>query len=162
MLSYHLADAVATDGKNDQHDPQNRNRNILTFYNTVRSAITRFYNTADTSQSLQNSECYRAICNELTFLANDTGTRRTLIIISDLMDKGEAINCYSENLTNPEKIAERLDVLHPMPKHLKGITVLFVFDPRNRTEDKEFGSMTEAYKLLLQRNEAKVIVQANL
>lgn len=162
LITYHLADASTTDKRNDQHDPQNRNRNIAAFYNSVRTAMGVFYSNTDTSHSKQNSECYRAISDELTFLSKDTSERRSLLLFTDIMERSDVMDSYLEDLSDPSKIAAHLDSFQPRIPDLKGIIVIFVFNPRNRKEDKEFNNMVEAYKSLFQKKGATVMVQANL
>jgi ribosomal protein S20 len=162
LLKYHLADANSTNEKNNQHDPQNRNRNILTFYSTVRTAVTNFYNQIDTSHSMQNSECFRAINDELSFLSGIISDKKILTVFSDLMEKSDLLNSYIEDISDSKRIATKLDSIQPRLKNLTGIKIIFVFNPHNRKEDRAFVSMAEAYKILLQKKGASVSIQANL
>lgn len=162
LMNYHLADAAATDKKNDQHDPQNRSRNISAFYGTVRQAVNNFYTHMDTGHSMQHSECYRAIVNELIFLSEYPSEQKTLLLFTDLREQSAVLNSYSEDISDPIALARRLDSAYPKLPNLKGITVIIVFSPRDRNEDKAFGNMAEAYKILLNKKGATVSVQANL
>lgn len=159
---YHLANAATTDKKNEQHDPQNRNRNISAFYTTVRKSLNDFNSQSNTSNSMQNSECFLAIADELILLVQDTSEQKTLIVFSDLRERGSIMNSYSEDLSQPGKIAGKLASLPPKLPNLRGIKVLIVFNPKDRQEDKAFGCMAEAYKVLLEKKGAVVSIQANL
>ena len=148
--------------ENSEDDPQFRNRNVAAFYTTVRRAMNDFYSQTDTNQSLSNSECYRAIAGELTFLAESKADERILIIASDLMEKSDLMDCYTANLTNSKQIASTLDQANLLPQNLTGITIILFFNPRDRKEDQTFSLMAEAYKILLQSKGAEIKVQANL
>lgn len=161
-MMYHLADAHTTNRKNEQHDPQNRNRNISAFYNTVRNSINYYYSHIDTSNIIQNSECYRAISGELILLAEDTSKQKVLVVFSDLRERSDILDSYLEDISQPIKIAKHFDSVNPIPPNLKGVSVIFVFNPHDRKEDKAFSNMAEAYKILLQSKGAEVSVQANL
>lgn len=159
---YHLANASTTDKKNYQRDPQNRNRNISAFYNTVRKSLNDFYSQTDTSNHMQNSECFKGISDELILLAKDTSKQKTLIAFTDLRERGNLLDSYSEDISQPMKIAEKLDSVYPRLPSLKGIKVFFIFNPHTRKEDNAFSFMAEAYKILLQKKGAVVSIQANL
>jgi hypothetical protein len=162
VISYHLLDAKSMEKDNGDEDPQFRNRNVVAFYTTVRRAMNDFYSHADTTQSLTNSECFRAITDELTFLSERKADERILIIASDLMERSDLMDCYTANLSNPEAIAKQLDRANLLPQNLTGITVIFLFNPRDRNEDQKFSLISEAYKILLQVKGAEIKIQANL
>ncbi|MEK7585796.1 MAG: hypothetical protein AAB477_00985 [Patescibacteria group bacterium] len=162
IISYRLADAQSMEKENRDDDPQFRNKNVVAFYNTVRKSMNDFYSQADTTQSLSNSECYRAITDELTFLSETKSDQRTLIIASDLMEKSDLQDCYTANLSNSKAIATLFEKANLLPQNLSEITVIFLFNPRDRNEDKKFSLMVEAYKILLLSKGAEIKVQANL
>jgi hypothetical protein len=147
---------------NSDEDPQFRNRNVVAFYSTVRRAMNDFYSHTDTAQSLSNSECFRTIADELSFLSENNSNERILIIASDLMDKSDLLDCYTANLSNPEQIAKQLDQANLLPQNLTGINIIFLFNPRDRNEDQKFSLIVEAYKILLRAKGAEIKVQANL
>ncbi len=162
VISYHLADAKSMEKDNSEDDPQFRNKNVVAFYSTVRRAMNDFYSHTDTTQSLSNSECFRAIADELSFLAESNADERTLIIASDLMEKSDLLDCYTANLINPKAIAAQFDRANLLPQSLAGITIIFLFNPRDRIEDQRFSLIVEAYKQLFQTKGAEIKVQANL
>ncbi len=162
IITYHLADAGSMEKENREDDPQFRNRNINAFYSTIHKALSDFYTHTDTTQSLSNSECFRSVVDELRFLADNKSDRRILIVASDLMEKSDILSSYLADLTNPKQLAEKLNNAYPAPQNLKGVTVIFLFDPRNRMEDQTFSLMVDVYKALLQPTGAEIKVQANL
>jgi hypothetical protein len=162
LVSFRLADAASMEKDNKDEDNQYRNRNVLAFYTTVRKAMNDFYSRTDTAQSLSNSECFRTIADELTFLSGSKSDQCILITASDLMDKSDLIDCYTANLANPKEIAMKFDQANLLPKTLTGITVIFLFSPKDRQEDQTFSLIVEAYRQLLQPKGVEIKVQANL
>jgi hypothetical protein len=162
IVAYRLADADNLEKENIDDDLQFRKKNILAFYSTVRKAVNDLYSRTDTAQSLNNSECFRSIADELSFLAKSKSKERILVIASDLMEKSDLMNCYTTNLTNPTVIASQFEQFSLLPQSLTGITVIFLFSPRDRKQDIEFGFIVEAYKELLQCKGAEIKIQANL
>lgn len=162
IITYHLADAESMEKENSESDPQFRNKNIAAFYSTVGKSLKDFYSRTDTTQSLSNSECYRAIVDELRFLAENKSDRRILIVASDLREKSDLMDSYTASLINPKAQAEKLNRVYPVPENLVGVTVVFLFNPKDRTEDQTFSLLVEIYKSLLQSTGAEIKVQANL
>jgi hypothetical protein len=95
VVAYHLGDAKGMEKQNTNDDPQFRDRSILEFYNAVEHAMKEFYTDNDTTQSLRNSECFRAIASELTLLADSKSDNRILIVASDIMEKSNLFDSYA-------------------------------------------------------------------
>lgn len=162
LVSFRLADGASMEKNNKDQDRQFRNKNVMAFYSTVRKAMDDFYNKTDTTQSLDNSECYRAISDELTYLSEAKSNRRILIVASDLLEKSDLLDCYTGTIANPKEIAAQLNRANLLPVNLSGITVIFLFAPKDRNEDLTFSLIVEAYKQLLQPKGVEIKVQANL
>jgi len=162
VITYRLADAASMEKDNQGRDEQFRERNILAFYTAVRNGTNDFYNDTDTSQSLSNSECFAAISNELSYLASCNSDEKILLVASDLMEKSDIGDFYQTPLTNARQIANQLARTNLLPENLTGVTVIFLFSPRDRKEDQAFSVISEAYKLLLQTKGAEIKIQANL
>lgn len=162
IVTYRLADASDMEKDNHTEDRQFRKRNILAFYSAVRRGMNDFYTIVDTTQSLENSECFAAIAGELSYLASCNSDEKILLVASDLMEKSDIANFYTTDLTTPKQIAEQLDRTNLLPKNLSGVTVIFLFNPRDRNEDQKFNVFSEAYQLLLQAKGAGVKIQATL
>lgn len=162
ITMFHLADTKSMDKENTENDPQFRNKNITAFYAMTRKAITDFYKKTDTSQSLTNSECFATIADELAFLAKDVSDQKLLIVVSDLMEKSTIADFYTNSTSNTKLIIGQLDRANLLPQNLTGISVIFLFNPRDRKEDQAFGFIASAYKQLLESKGAEVKIQANL
>ena len=162
ITTYRLADAESMEKQNTGDDPQFRENTIDAFYRMVRKSLNTFYTRLDSLQPIKYSECFRTITDELAFLAKNKSNYRELIIPSDLMEKSDLFNCYTSPLTNTQEIADRFEKTNLLPQNLKGITVTFLFNPRNRKEDEAFSEMIDVYKLLLQSKGADINVKANL
>jgi hypothetical protein len=162
IQSLRLPDALSGDFKNKDDDSQFRARGILAFYNSVRSMLHKLYAQFDSIRTLKNSECFRIIANELSFLSQSKSTRRILLVASDLLEKSDLLDSYREDISNSQKVAHKLDSAGLLPRSLTGISVVFVFSPRNRLEDQQFYALSEAYKALMEQKGAKVSIQANL
>lgn len=161
VISYRLADTESM-GKDNDDDPQFRNKSIIAFYSTVRAAMNNFYSQTDTSKSLSNSECFRVISDELVYLSKIKSDQRILIVASDLMEKSDLMDCYSAGLSSSKTTAKIFDKFDLLPKDLTGVTVIFLFNPTDRNADKKFAFMSEVYSILLKSKNAKIKVQANL
>lgn len=162
IQSLRLPDAYSVDFENKGGNSQFRARKILVFYKSVRSMLHKLYARFDSIRTLKNSECFRIIANELFFLSQSKSTRRILLVASDLLEKSDLLDSYREDISKSEEVAHKLDSTRLLPRSLTGITVIFLFSPRNRVEDEQFYAMSEAYRTLLQQKGAKVSIQANL
>jgi hypothetical protein len=162
IITYQLATAGSMEKENSDDDPQYRNKNIEAFYITVRKAVATFYRAADTVKSLHNSECFRNIADELHYLAEKNMGTRNLIVASDLMENSDLLNSYTADITNAKQVASQLNKESLLPDTLAGVTVIFLFNPKDRKQDLSFNRMAEAYKLLIQQRGGEVKVQANL
>jgi hypothetical protein len=78
------------------------------------------------------------------------------------MEKSDLLDCYTANLSNVKPIAKQLDQANLLPQNLAGITVIFLFNPKDRSEDQKFSFIAEAYKVLLQAKGVEIKIQANL
>lgn len=162
IVTYRLADVRSMKMENTEDDPQFRNKNINAFYTTVRNALADFYTKTDTSRSLDNSECFRSIVDELRFLTESKSNDRTLVVTGDLMEHSDLLNSYTASLSDTKAIADKLNKGYPVPENLKGITIIFLFNPKNREEDKTYSQMIEVYRSILEPTGAEIKVQANL
>ena len=164
VTSFSLPDRVTTESRNHKNEPFFREKLILSFYDTIKTTLSSPTNRNDTS-SLSHSECFRSVCNELTTLSQDKSARRILIVYSNLFENS-TLNLYSPRtqkilFKNPGEIKRLFLEMHLLPDHLDGITIIFVYQPTNRDDDKLYNSIVTIYKSLLQERGARVIVQAN-
>jgi hypothetical protein len=159
-----IRDGKTTDKHNEDDDEDYREKLVLAYYDAVRDAVRNFQSVYQSGKSLDHSECFATIANELEGLVQKNGARRSLIVFSDLSENSRDFSCYSGKgkrllQSSPMKVAELLLKHHPLPKDLRGISVYFVFNPRNREEDFRFGRMANMYRQLLQTRGARVTIQ---
>lgn len=165
VTTFYLPDECTTESKNSKNEPHFREKLILTFYDTIKKVLSK-PNINNDSSFLNHSECFRSICNELNVLAQNSSSKRILIVFSNLFENSKILNVYSrksKNLLNkePGKIKKIFQNMHMLPDRLNGIMTVFVYQPKNREDDKQFNAMVSIYKSLLQERGAKVIIQAN-
>lgn len=133
-----------------ENDPQTRNRQIQQYYSRVRRMFDEIYHRCDTTGSLAYSECWAAIATELQVLAEDSAERRYLYIYSDGFEKS-AVNMYhslSENTI--DSVAAALLQIRPVPKQLRGVIVIFVYQPLTRSDDLRFALTFKVYQKMLE------------
>jgi len=162
----YLPNGSVTEKDNLQDDPYYREKLILSFYNGVRKDINDFSATNKNDTSLNHSECFRTIADELNDMKNNQAQKKILLIFSDLQENSDLFDCYKtkdqELLDKKQgevlKIFEQANLL---PNDLKGIITIFIYDPRYRKDDQRYMSMVSIYKKLLESRGAIVKVQAN-
>lgn len=155
-----LPNAHVTEMNNTQDDPQHRRKTIEAFYQKVKQLIADFNTRYDTIQELGNSECIRSISEELQYLASDTSDRKFLVVYSNLREKSDLLDSYSNSDLTSVMIATTIEDLRLLPDQLKGITVFFVFEARDRPEDRIYMKLAEAYKMVIERRGGIVNLQA--
>jgi hypothetical protein len=160
ISTYRLPAGATTEKQNKDDDPQFREKNILAFYDHVSRIIREFNQPIDSSQSLNNSECLQTISNELTQLTTDKSKLKYLIIFSDLNENSDLYSVYANSVI-PNEIEHIIIKNGLFPKQLKDITVIFVFKPRNRQEDKQYNKIVAIYKKVIEQRGGKVFIQAN-
>lgn len=159
ITSYRLPDGETTEKQNKDDDPQFRQKNILAFYKHVNQIVNEFNKPIDSSKSLNNSECLQTIGNELNELATDSSKLKYLVIFSDLKENGELYSVYSSGVI-PAEIEKVILKSRIFPKRLENITVIFVFKPKDRIQDKEYNKIVSVYKKIIELRGGKVFVQA--
>jgi hypothetical protein len=160
ISSVHLPAGEVTAQHNEGDDPQFRRKNIAAFQKRVRQLLSDFYETTDTSRSLDNSECIRTIAEELYHLVRDQHVRKYLVVFSDLNEKSDLCDVY-KNTEDAGGIVERaLSMNGTIPDRLDGITLFFVFSPANREKDIQYRRIAGAYKKILEQRGGKVVIQA--
>ena len=162
----HLGNAETTEEANTEDDVHNREKLIKTFCATVRTALVDDPDRFKTEEKSDQSEVFCTISSQLRKLAGSHFDQRTLVVFSDLMENGSSrFNAYGgsarEQLQQePEAVGKMLQEHCPLPDNLKGIRIVFVFQPRNRQEDEQYIEMMSVYEPLLESRGAKVSFQA--
>lgn len=157
-----LPDGVSMEKENKQDDPHFRNKSILSFYTEVRNTLGQFYSMTDTIKSLDNSECFRVIASELSFLTGSSKRQCILLIASDLMEKSDLWDFYAAMPGTSKVLADKLDDTGLLPPVIKNVEVIFLFNPKDRLEDQHFSLLVEGYRLALESRGVIVKVQASL
>jgi hypothetical protein len=161
-IDYHLRTTADMAKDNKAQDPQFRNKNIKAFYTAVENAFQNAPGFQDSLAPLQNSECFWSISKELQELSKNKNATRYLLIASDLRELSVIHDSYSFASYSSKQIAEIFERTNLLPASLVGITVVFLFQPKDRKQDQAFGILVEAYRMLLEPKGCTVKVQANL
>jgi hypothetical protein len=160
-----IADGKTTEKLNENDEEDYREKMVWAYYDAVRNAIKNFPSQFQSKLSLEHSECFATIASQLEELAQRNGARQILISYGDLSENSEAFSCYSRKgkrllKEHPEKVAVLIMKSHTLPKTLRGTSIYFVFNPRNREEDIRFNQMVTVYRYILQGKGARIIVQS--
>jgi hypothetical protein len=161
----HLEEGTITERQNINEEIDYREQLVYSFYDAVRTSFTDFQKRYAHSSSLGHSECFATISSELNRLASNKASQRTLIVFSDLQENEDIFSCYSKQGrylfgTYPAKVAALLQKRTPLPNNLRDVTVYFVFNPKDRDQDRHFSEMVHIYRELLGERGARVVVQA--
>lgn len=154
-----IANGTVTEQQNTTNDPLHRSKCIAAFYERIQQLISKVI-LDDSTPELFNSECTYAIGRELQHLASDTSQQKVLVVFGNLMEKSELLNAY-QTLPLQNDLIAILEQSKYFPEKLDSITVFFVFQPKDRIEDKRYMRLVTAYQEMLEKRGAKVIVQAN-
>lgn len=164
-VDLYLPDAATGERKNRTNEPMYRERTILQFMDTVRKSLTVRTANKDSVTTLNNSECFKTISRELSLLVQKYSEHKILWVFSNLKENSSILSVFNggikQQLTHhPEAIEKLFEQTDLIPQNLKGITVVFAYLPTSREDDQEFNAMVQVYKQLLEKHEAKVLIQA--
>jgi hypothetical protein len=159
IITYKLQDGGTTEKQNKDDDPQFREKSILAFYSHVNRIVNEFKKPIDSYQSLNNSECLQTIGDELNQLTTDKSRLKYLVVFSDLNEKSDLYNVYESGIV-PKDFENVILKNGLFPEHLENITVIFVFKPKDRQQDKQYSKLIEVYKKVIEQRGGKVFVQA--
>lgn len=154
-----IANGSVTEQQNKTNDPLHRSKCIAAFYERTQQLISKIL-LDDSTVELSNTECAFVIGRELQYFASDTSLQKTLVVFGNLMEKSELYNAY-QTLPSQNDLIALLAQSKYFPEKLNGITVFFVFQPKDRIEDKRYMRLVTAYQEMLEKRGAKVIVHAN-
>ncbi|MEO5643902.1 MAG: hypothetical protein ABIQ40_18685 [Bacteroidia bacterium] len=113
-----------------------------------------------------HSSVFIPLTEELNRMAESKSKNRVLFVYSDLMENEKSISFYDKKtfalLSNdPGKLKTLLLKNAPL-KRLDGITVYFIFQPKNAEQDAMFRLVSGFYKKLLADQGAHVTIAANV
>ncbi|MBP6024908.1 hypothetical protein [Ferruginibacter sp.] len=166
VAEHHLASGDETEKDNQFDDPDYREKLVLSFYTNVRQAVSAFNTKAQQDTLLGHSECFRSIAGELTRMVENKTDKSLLVVYSDLAENSDLLNVYTkiapeQIFKHPDSVLQKFEATKLLPRSLSGFTVLFIFQPKNREEDKLFAAMAEMYKKMLSALGAKVIIRSD-
>lgn len=161
---FELADVESSARNNKSSDLHYRDKEIANFYSQVLAALRKINVPTDSAQSLQFSECFKTLCDQLSVLNDDTTKgRKVLWVFSDMMEKSLLYNAYTKPVTDTtqQKLVKKLFIkTNLLPKKLNGISVYFFYYPENRNWDIKFNGIINVFLDLLEERGANVFIQA--
>lgn len=161
-----LEDGHASELHNVTGAPHYRKKQVKWFYDCVHRMIEEFPKEYAGERTLEYSQCYATIADELERIMAIPYSRRALLVYSDLMENNPEFNFYNPATqrliaAHPDSIAQALRKKRPIPDDLRGVRVYFLFRPKNARQDRLFQSIVKVYESLLEIRGARIIVQAD-
>lgn len=163
VSEYHLASGDETEKDNQFDDPDYREKQVLSFYSDVRQAVDAFNTKAQQDSEIGHSEVFRCVAAELIRMKENKADKNLLAIYSDLGENSDLFSVYNKHdqellLQQPDSLIQKFEGAKLLPPDLYGFTVMIVFQPKIRQEDRMFAAMAEVYKKILKAHNAKVII----
>jgi len=161
-IEYHLANMAVTERRNKSDNPKNRSRLIQAFKDSLVYGIDRYHEEYDKYTPLQRSLCYETIAGEIRYLAKLKYDKSYLVIYSNLFENSEIFNCYSPGSRamlkySPAKVADTFAKACPLPRGIRGLTVIFVYNTHDNDEADLYLAMIEVYKKILEPKGIQVV-----
>lgn len=118
------------------------------------------------SSGKNNSSVYLALAKTLNALSESKAGRRILLVYSDLMENVQEVSFYNKSeleilKSHPDYFEEKLEGWLPL-QPIAGIEVHLLFVPADVISDKNFRTISEFYRKLLESKGAKVFIEANI
>ncbi|MGF2412754.1 hypothetical protein [Ferruginibacter sp.] len=158
-----LPDAIETEKQNRNDDMQWRSRVIRGYFDDVYKLMDKFYQENDTSINRGHSEVWETMARSLENLSEEPDGEKYLLVYSDLQEMSLAGNAYKSFQTmSIEAIVKKLADAHPVPKNIKKINVVVVYQPVNREDDLRFNKIFKVYKTILEAEGASVTSQSTI
>ena len=148
--------------QNNYIDFSYRGKQVAGFYNDIRTLINRRIND---SSSLVRSQCFRAISRELDLLVKQNSKRKILLVYSNCYENSPIASIPSQEgweqlEERPNEIISLFEKIKLLPNDLSGIKIVFVYQPISIEDDKRYNAIISIYKAMLEKRQAKVIIQA--
>lgn len=157
----YLPNSIATERANSNEDPYFREKNVLIFYSQVRQAIKENITSVEVKKNYNHSECFRTMCREITALQKKKCTKSILTVYSDLQENSDMATTYGQTKIDTARIKKTYIKSNLLPNNLTGLTIYFIFQPRDREEDKKFIMMYDLYQKLFEERGAKTVLQSD-
>ena len=166
VAEHYLASGNETEKDNQFDDPDYREKLVLSFYSDVRQSVGAFNTNAQQDTILKHSECFRSIAGELARMKENKADKNLLVIYGDLSENSDLFSVYGKRVTgyvfkHPDSALQKFETTGLLPQDLSGFTVMIIFQPIDRDQDKLFNVMAGLYKKMLTARGAKVIIRSD-
>jgi hypothetical protein len=89
-----------------------------------------------------------------------------LLVYSDLCENSDLFSVYKKTATeqllkHPDSVLQKFEATGLLPQDFSHFTVMIIFQPRSRDQDRLFNAMAELYKRMLTSRRAKVIIRSD-
>ncbi len=162
----HLNDGITSEAENTSDDAQFREKQITAFYAKARQAFTSSRERFSGRRGRNRSEVFCSIISQLRQLAASHYRQKRVVVLSDLNEHSEAFSTYNsanrkQLAEEPEAVGALLSERCPLPNNLKGISIVFVYQPRTKEDDMRFMDWVGVYQRLLEKRGARISFQAS-
>lgn len=136
-----------------------RSKEISKFNDKVNKIISE---SRKDSVGKKNSSLYAPLFGELNRLSKSKSERRILLIYSDLKENSLDNTFYRIKDADQKELIEQSVVYFEKLPDLAEIEIFLIYKPSNIKEDKQFTTIAETFKHLLENKGAIVHIVANL
>lgn len=163
VINLTLPSGETTKNKNVRNEPLFREQEILNLYDSIK----KIFNSAATNRGyLDHSECFKTIASELTVLTQNKSPKKYLLVYSNLYEHSSIWSLYSADarqtlFNNPQNILELFEKTKLLPGNLKGIQVIFIYEPLDMKDDQIFNAVVAIYKTLIEKRGGTCRIQAS-
>ncbi len=114
-----------------------------------------------------HSSVFLSLAHALNTMAASNANHRFIVVYSDLFENRSTLSFYDPHTlallqSDPEKIEARLLADAPLAEDLTGITIYFVYEPKDEQADTNFRLISNFYSVMFTSRGARVIIGANL
>jgi hypothetical protein len=162
-IEIQLPNSKETEKQNKFEDDYHREKVIKNFYQTIQTTMEKYQSTiTDTTRAY--TECYQSIVDELKAIQKRNCTENYVVIYSELIEHSSIFSSYHNGKLkqiDTTVINKAFNYGRDLPKELHNLTVVFIFQPRQREEDKAFLQFFSVYKSYFESRGASVILKSN-
>ncbi|MCW3127764.1 MAG: hypothetical protein JWO03_3422 [Bacteroidetes bacterium] len=143
-------------------NPDNRQKSIAQFTSDFKDAISKVY-LADLGRS--QSSIYVPLVRSLNILSSSHAKVKKLYVYSDLLLNTDSFSMYRANdlsliEKDPVKVSSKLEN-EAMPGNLQGITVFFIYQAKNREDERKHLLIAKVLEAILTAHHAQVEILTN-
>lgn len=132
-----------------------RKKAIERFKKKLKDTLNYFNNTA--TSSINNSECFKSVCNVFNDKEFQEADTKRIFIYTDLIENGELFKYYSNPNISINQIIKVFENTRMLPNTLPNTKVYFIYQPKNKVDDGRYSKMYSVYKTMLEKRGAEVI-----